>query len=978
MMDNNKILLIQMCANLKVTAKICITLMMFLFCFMLKTNAQVPSEQQRLARHVVSLNELTERRRTNRLFQNEQTPRYGQGIYYTNVGRGNTSFIMRDMVLLSRLPIIFARVYDSSAGLGDFGLGWRLNYNETITELDNGHLLYQDESGSEHLIIEQNEGHYYPQYHFAEIQTVEQGSSNQITLNFTNNTSKTFNLIDGRYKLSQIHDVYGNSVDLRYHDGSIAQISNNLGDFIHLSRNSQGLITNIADHHNREIAFTYKNGLLKTSQDLAGNVWKYQYTNKQLHKITDPEQNKVVSFSYYQAGEQLGKTKIANIGKQSFEFNYQGHITTVTNQLQLQNQFEQNVQGVTVAISNSQGQLTRIALNDKLQVVKLLENDITTAELIYNDKNQPSTIIKQGKAYPLDYKNHQLVSIGNAIATINPQSKPESLSANGTNRHYTYNSKGEVIQQREQIAGSDDIISIYKYNNRGLLTSLTVKNDQAHFNYNPFGQLTKITFPNGAHHSYQYNDLGLRSKTTRSDGSSIDYSYNKTGVLQSLYQNDDKGNQQLKEMKYNNHNLASEYIVDGQMMLDIQYDQADNPTRIAYNGKPVNYEYDNYNRLTKVIDGNQHLNYHYQKGESDIRIQQDERTFISRLSKGKSSHNNTNINHAYTRTVGTPHRFVYFDPYLNQFKLPSFEQILATDINHDASQRRRLYNAVAKQKTKQRDFDKPSNSIFIPPIYTAIHCELDFCWELIEVSLDGPTSAIVGQPVSFTATPVIGNMYDENHQCGLQHRFSVNDQIIEYNGHGLFNYTFGNAGSNKVEVRSNCQNCATWNFQYDQVIVGALPPQQDCPENADVTAKAVLSNLPVQPYEYSTTFICVVLPNSPNAIESMYLTSSFSAGEAQDPCKVNQYLDRSEDIKGVGHTHPYFTSAAQYNAGVGCFEDKTPPNEDQLDLLNERNKHFSNGDKDAHPLFKVDAYLGTPQRDAVRFMRKGSLTEGTL
>ena len=52
-----------MCANLKVTAKVCVTLMMFLFCFMPKTNAQVPSEQQRLARHVVSLNELTELRR---------------------------------------------------------------------------------------------------------------------------------------------------------------------------------------------------------------------------------------------------------------------------------------------------------------------------------------------------------------------------------------------------------------------------------------------------------------------------------------------------------------------------------------------------------------------------------------------------------------------------------------------------------------------------------------------------------------------------------------------------------------------------------------------------------------------------------------------------------------------------------------------------------------------------------------------------
>ena len=90
------------------------------------------NQQQRLARHVLSLNELTERRRTNRLFANEQTPLHGQRIHYTNVGKGNTSFLMRDMVLINRLPTVFARVYDSSAGGGDFGVGWRISYKAAL------------------------------------------------------------------------------------------------------------------------------------------------------------------------------------------------------------------------------------------------------------------------------------------------------------------------------------------------------------------------------------------------------------------------------------------------------------------------------------------------------------------------------------------------------------------------------------------------------------------------------------------------------------------------------------------------------------------------------------------------------------------------------------------------------------------------------------------------------------------------------
>ncbi len=72
-------------------------------------------------RHVLSLNELTARRRTNPLFYNEQSPKQGQRMGHVNVDEGNTTFVLRDLVVVNRLPLLFSRVYDSSVSEhGDF------------------------------------------------------------------------------------------------------------------------------------------------------------------------------------------------------------------------------------------------------------------------------------------------------------------------------------------------------------------------------------------------------------------------------------------------------------------------------------------------------------------------------------------------------------------------------------------------------------------------------------------------------------------------------------------------------------------------------------------------------------------------------------------------------------------------------------------------------------------------------------------
>lgn len=124
----------------------------------LAPNAQTPTEKaasERVLRdHVEFLNELSDRRRLNTFFPNEQSVFYGVPIRYVNSSRGNLTFVRRDMVTVGRIPIVLARVYDSSLQSGsDFGPGWRLSLAETIARSSDGTLSYVDDSASELTLI---------------------------------------------------------------------------------------------------------------------------------------------------------------------------------------------------------------------------------------------------------------------------------------------------------------------------------------------------------------------------------------------------------------------------------------------------------------------------------------------------------------------------------------------------------------------------------------------------------------------------------------------------------------------------------------------------------------------------------------------------------------------------------------------------------------------------------------------------------
>src|SRR5205085_3678920 len=96
--------------------------------------AQHHSPDSALEPYVEQVSELSGRARANVYFQNPQSIFRGVQVSFVNVGTGNLTFLRRDLVASGRIPIVIARVYDSSSqGSAEFGQGWLLSAAETVT-----------------------------------------------------------------------------------------------------------------------------------------------------------------------------------------------------------------------------------------------------------------------------------------------------------------------------------------------------------------------------------------------------------------------------------------------------------------------------------------------------------------------------------------------------------------------------------------------------------------------------------------------------------------------------------------------------------------------------------------------------------------------------------------------------------------------------------------------------------------------------
>lgn len=736
-------------------ANICFLIVSFFF---LPVPGSVAQVEPAFKSQIDMLNELTERRRVNTFFHNEQSVFHGLPKGYVNVGRGNLTFVRRDLVTVGRIPVIFARVFDSSQpGTADFSAGWRISLAETITANADGSLAYVDDTYSTIIFTQAGSAYSVTPDQPSDVASLK-ATADGFLITLRNQWSKRFINLGGVARLAEVRDNNGNQLTLNYDsEDRLAGISGQHGREISITRNDNGQVAQIVDDQGRTVSYAYNNhGQLERVTDLGGNLWTYKYANDRLHQVIDPNGNQAVQINYHENG-QVERTKIRH---EKLNYVYDGDLTTVTDTMGHATQFLQNAQGITTRITNAEGFVTEVDLAANNQVQALRHNGMPRGTFTYDSDGNPERMVRYDEngeveiTYIFDWKNRVVEITGtdgtSRILNYDANGNLVSRSENGELAQYAYNSQGDLISQT-----IDGQTTSYEVNEDGLLARLQRGEDFSLFSYDPRGRLSGITFPDGNEHRYRYDELGFRTSTYRSAGSHKYYDYDSTGNLIEISGVGLQGGPYGEKYILNKDNQVSRIEYQDQSQLAIQYDGSGNPRSLDWGIQSMSCEYDQRGRLVTVDDSAHGLStYQYQDNEPDIRKQLDDRTAGNLADRRRVSHSVDTLSAVhYARSRGTPWVILSWDPDLAILDLPTEVGLVEPGaVQQAADQRRRLYNALLTDERMQPVFDKASNSFFLPPEYASANCEIEDFGNPWFSSV--PATAIVGQ--TFAATVSVG------------------------------------------------------------------------------------------------------------------------------------------------------------------------------------------------------------------------------
>lgn len=701
----------------------------------LHDKAQSADSPKTFDQYAAQASELSFRARANVYFPNPQSVFKGVQVSFVNVGTGDITFLRRDIVAPGRIPLVLARVYDSSNGaISDFGQGWRISAAETISVADHkAHFL----TGSGAIIdfIEKGDGNFRLEKDFpSDYSELIMRGPDTIIASLRTGLQKQFKLIGGTFRLVEVADRNGNTVQLTYTKGLLSRIEN-ANHFLQLTRDDTGRVAAVEDDQSRIVHYKYDGkGRLAEVDDLGGRAWRYAYTDgDKLEVASDPLRRKNFIVFYGDTGR-VKRLQLPS-GVIRFDYDDQSHATTVIDRKDMASTFFQNDDGITVRILNNLGEETKIGLDDSRNPITLSRNGAIIVRMKYDDQHR---VIAQSaftdtttveRKYTYDPSTGLLSGIHPSTGkdlSFSYDGKGNVKSAtldDGTIHKYGYSDEGDLTS-----FSSGKIDLALTTDGDGLIASLTDQpNTPSTMEHNGAGELSQATFAGGRSVQYFYQPSGLRSKLVYNDGWAVKYSYDPAGNLTSTKVLDPKGKQiggQVLTLD-ESYRLTKQTTFSGQIT-DFEYDKNGNLTAIKSEHSSIRFEYDPLNRLMAIVTpDHQRLTYSYKAGEQSVLEAYDHSAPMlgDQWDSGLTFGSEAEV--FSTRPLVGSLGPVRFSELLGTFQLQNAEgnEILTPDSAiEQALHKEQLIAGGTPLQQRQNQFNRPFNTLFIPAEYASINC----------------------------------------------------------------------------------------------------------------------------------------------------------------------------------------------------------------------------------------------------------------
>jgi YD repeat-containing protein len=721
------------------------------------------------------VNELSNRRRLTTFFINEQTPFYGVQLNYVNVGRGNLTFLNRDLVRLGRIPIVMGRVYDSQlAGQSDFGGGWKLSLVETI-ERDGGNLRYVDAGGSVHRLELDGMRIRSPYPHLTGIERGRRvGPLVELEVG---DLIKRFKPIGNALYLDEVRNREGDHLRLEYAGTRVVRVTSNHGRFVAVERDSSGRILALEDDAGRTVGYEYDSaGWLVGVTDAGGRPWRLEYDPRGLlTSVEDPRESISLAATH---GEDA-RVRSVRVLFDAMSFEYQGSSTTVRNALQQAATFWQAPSGLTTVAQDFAGSVTELSLSEQLRPVSLTFDGGLIAELGYQADGtlQTLTSLVTGApeatelVYDVAGRLLSVLTEGETVAEYGYDARGRVTSAADTSGHRAYEYAGRDVRRLTINYSGLDLFT----NGLGLLNGFRNEQQTVRLAYNDRDQLHRINFSQEGRQSqtvFEYGTAGLRTAATYTSGdgeAALTFGYDDVGNLTELFGVSADGRESGQTYILGDNNQLS--ILRNQERPDLvfEYDFAGRPTASLFDERRKDYRYDDLGRLEAVSeDGIQILQSSYGPMDVDAATEADGHTaFVAVEAPIASAIFGSLEEIAYARTRGTPYGPIRFNASMARFvlaeaRVPSPDSVLLASFHRRSLPISAAAHGYAGHATEvvgpePLGFDKPSNGLFLPAEFSSLNCFYCYAWGYagnmyltVNGTSSGTATAVVGQSASIS------------------------------------------------------------------------------------------------------------------------------------------------------------------------------------------------------------------------------------
>ena len=322
---------------------------------------------------------------------------------------------------------------------GPIGIGWHLGTDISVTERQDGTVLYIEGDGSSHVFTPNGSGGYTaPPGIYLTLQKLAPGN-----FKITDIKQNVYTFVNG--KPSQFTDRDNNTTTFTY--------------------NANGRLYQVSDPSGRKLTYAYNTaGQVSAITDPANRTYQLTYQNSRLVNITDPV-NKTVTFSY-DANGYLGTFTDPLSRFTSFINSYDGKLQTIrdarTNGQDIYNTvFSQTTQPNTMITTMTDPGSRRFTFT----------HDSNTGNLTkYQDQ--------LGNSWLYSWTNNNLITIRDAKGATtyeydtqgNVTKKTTTVDSNSSNNIVQTMTYDDYNQLLELVDGSGRKTS-YKYDNRGNLLS---------------------------------------------------------------------------------------------------------------------------------------------------------------------------------------------------------------------------------------------------------------------------------------------------------------------------------------------------------------------------------------------------------------------------------------------------------------------------------------------------------------------------